>query len=77
KCFGYLTQKYNFVPSISMSKKCPSIKLEDISYLDEYCQDFILRKLRGCEVPDYSQDLKILFDLKCRAFIDSYAERNL
>jgi len=76
ECFGYLRDRYNFIPSISASKKCPTIKLEEVSYLNEYCQDFILRKLRGCEAPDYSQDLKILFDLNCRAFIDSYVERN-
>jgi len=76
KCFGYLTDIYDFVPSISSSKKCPSIKLEEISHLGEYCQDFILRELRGCEVPDYSDNLKIIFDSKCTSYINSYVEEN-
>jgi len=76
KCFGYLTDVYNFTPSISFSKKCPSIKLEEISHLGEYCQDFILRKMRGCEVPDYSDNLKIIFDSECTSYISSYAEKN-
>jgi len=75
KCFGYLTDIYNFVPSISSSKKCPSIKLEDISHLGEYCQDFILR-MGGCKVPDYSKNLKIIFDSECTSYISSYAEKN-
>ena len=75
KCFGYLTDIYNFFPSISSSKRCPSIKLEDISHLGEYCQDFILG-MGACEVPDYSNNLKITLDSDCTSYISSYAEKN-
>jgi len=75
KCFGYLTDIYNFVPSISSSKRCPSIKLEDISHLGEYCQDFILR-MGGCKIPDYSGNLKIIFDSECTSYISAYVEKN-
>lgn len=76
KCFGYLRDIYNFVPSVSISKKCPSIKLEEISHLGEYCQDFILRELRRCEVPDYSDNLNITFDSECTSYISSHVDKN-
>ena len=76
KCFGYLTDIYDFTPSISFSKKCPSIKLEEISHLGEYCQDFILRKMGGCQAPDYSDNPKIYLDSECTSFISSYVEKH-
>jgi len=66
KCFGYL-KDYSFYPSCYSS--CPRPKLEDVSHLNPYCQEYILR-LPRCEVPDYSGDTKIMFDMECRNYIN-------
>lgn len=67
KCFGYFLKYYEFSPSFS--KICPQSKLEEISYLNENCQEFILN-LSKCEIPDYQDNIKILFDMKCRTYMD-------
>lgn len=67
KCFGYFLNNFSFYPSIS--KNCPQPKLEQISRLDEYCQEFILKTER-CKVPNYSTDLRLSLDLECRTYID-------
>lgn len=70
KCFGYLLNSFDFYPSIS--KKCPlPNRLEEISHLDEDCQEFIL-DIRRCEIPDYSNNPEIIFDLECRNYIDNH-----
>jgi len=68
KCFGYLKNRYSFYPSFYTY--CPKPKLEDISHLNPYCQEFILRVPR-CKVPDYSDDTKIMFDMECRNYMDA------
>ena len=68
KCFGYLKNRYSFYPSFY--SYCSKPKLEDISHLNPYCQEFILRIPR-CKTPDYSDDLKIIFDMECRDYIDA------
>ncbi len=68
KCFGYL-KDYSFYPSIYTSY-CPKPTLKDVSHLQPYCQEYILR-LPSCSIPDYSDDVKIVFDMECRNFIDS------
>lgn len=68
KCFGYLLNSFDFYPSFS--KNCPlPNKLEEISHLNEYCQEFILH-IRRCEIPDYFNDRRIRSDLECRTHID-------
>lgn len=70
KCFGYLENQYSFYPSFY--SYCPKPKLEDISHLSPYCQEFILRVPR-CEVIDYSyysDNIKIVFDMECRNYMD-------
>ncbi len=68
KCFGYLLDNFDFYPSIS--KNCPlPNKLEQISHLNESCQEFIL-DIRKCEIPDYSDNIKITFDMECRGYMD-------
>ncbi|MFC1663950.1 hypothetical protein ACFL0A_02400 [Patescibacteria group bacterium] len=76
KCFGFLMDTFNFSPYFSVSKKCPSLpKLEELLHLSEYCQEFILR-MGGCQVPDYSDNIRVVVDSKCTSYIGSYAERN-
>lgn len=67
KCFGYLNN-YKFYPSIYTSY-CPKPALKDVSHLQPYCQEYILH-IPSCSVPDYSNDVKIVFDMECRNFID-------
>lgn len=69
KCFGYLRNKYTFYPSI-YSSYCPKPKLEEISHLQPECQEFILR-LPSCQIPEYANNNKILFDMECRNYIDT------
>lgn len=66
KCFGYFLNDYKIFPSFS--RKCPKPKLEEISHLKEYCQEFIL-KLGTCEIPDYSEDYGILYDNECVSYL--------
>lgn len=68
KCFGYLKNRYTFYPSLYTY--CEKPKLEDISHLNPYCQEFILRIPR-CKVPDYSDNTKIMFDMECRNYMDA------
>lgn len=66
KCFGYIKKYRDFYPSFYAS--CPRLKLEDLSHLNPYCQEFILH-LSTCEIPDYSNNIKIATDSKCVSFI--------
>lgn len=66
KCFGYFLNYRNFYPSFS--KSCPRSKLEDVSHLEPYCQDFILR-LSRCEIPDYSDNLEVAYSSQCTSYI--------
>ena len=77
ECFGFLTENSDFNPKLSFDKTCPKITLDDISYLSETCQNFILKKMGSCNVPDYSDDLGILFDNACQSYIDNYVAENL
>lgn len=69
KCFGYLRDKYTFSPSIYYGY-CPKPKLEDVSHLQPECQEFILR-LPSCQIPEYADNNKILFDMECRNYMDT------
>ncbi|MBZ9577510.1 hypothetical protein KJA13_00520 [Patescibacteria group bacterium] len=66
KCFGYLDPYHRFYPSIHTY--CPKPSLEEISHLNPYCQEFILR-LPRCEIPDYSDNLKIDRDSECTSYL--------
>lgn len=67
KCFGYLDQYHRFYPSIYTY--CPKPSLEEISHLNPYCQEFILR-LPRCEIPDYSDNSKIERDSECISYLE-------
>jgi hypothetical protein len=77
KCFGFLAESYEFTPKLSFNKTCPKITLDDISYLSGKCQNFILKKMGSCKIPDYSDNLDILFDQACQSYIDNYVAENL
>ena len=70
-CMGYLKAFYSFPVSISSS--CPNAKpkVEEITFLSESCQEFILRKINfsSCTVPDYSQNIAISTDGACVSYI--------
>ena len=68
KCFGYIKNYRTFYPSFYAS--CPKPKLEDISHLRPYCQEYILH-LSSCEIPNYSNDIKIATDSECVSFLNN------
>ena len=68
KCFGYIKNYRSFYPSFYTY--CPKPKLEDISHLNPYCQEYILR-LSSCEIPNYSNNIKIATDSKCVSFLNN------
>jgi len=67
ECFGCLKNSHNFYPAIFAS--CPKPKLEEISWLNPSCQDFIL-KLKNCQIPNYSNNLKIATDSNCIDYLN-------
>jgi len=68
KCFGYIKNYNSFYPSFYAY--CPKPKLEDVSHLNPYCQEYILR-LSSCEIPNYSNNIKIATDSKCVSFLNN------
>lgn len=71
KCFGYFLNYQKFYPSFYTY--CPKPKLEEISHLNPYCQEYVLN-LSSCQIPDYSNNLKIATDYQCVSFlIDNFS----
>jgi len=66
KCLGYLAKPDN--SSLSIPKSCPRPKEEEISHLRPCCREFI-RRIRGCEVPDYSNNPRIYEDSRCVSYL--------
>jgi len=73
KCFGYLSQSRDFYPYVH--SYCSRPKLEDVSHLNPYCQEYIIHKY-GCQMPDYSDDFKISTDSRCVSYILDYFTYN-
>lgn len=69
KCFGYLTNYYNF--SIYFYKNCPKPEEEDILYLRPLCQQYIQER-NYCEIPRYWEDTRVTADGECISFINNY-----
>jgi len=67
KCLGYLTNYRDF--PIPIPKNCLEPTRGEISHLNPCCQEFILR-LRSCEIPDYSSNLKISRDSECVSYLN-------
>jgi len=68
KCFGYIKNYHSFYPSFYTYS--PKPKLEDVSHLNPYCQEYILR-LSSCEIPNYSNNTKIATDSECVSFLNN------
>ena len=66
KCLGYLTNNNNFL--VSLPKKCPKPTIEDVYHLNPYCQEFVL-KMKKCEIPDYSNNLRVSLDPECTSYL--------
>ncbi|RLG10688.1 hypothetical protein DRN73_07180 [Candidatus Pacearchaeota archaeon] len=66
KCFGYFLNYKKIYPSFL--KICPKPKLEEISHLNQYCQEFIL-DLPRCKIPDYSRNPKIASNSQCVSYL--------
>ncbi len=68
KCFGYLSKFYYFPISVPTGR-CPGPKKEELSSLSACCEEFIL-DLKTCEIPSYSQNLKIATDSECTTYLN-------
>ena len=70
-CMGYLKAYYTF--SLSVPSSCSSAKpqIEEITFLSESCQEFILRKINfsSCMLPDYSQNIAVSVDSTCVTYL--------
>ena len=73
KCFGYLSLSRDFYPYAR--GYCSRPKLEDVSHLNPYCQEYIIHQY-GCQMPDYSDDFKISTDSQCVSYILDYFTYN-
>ncbi|MDP2735267.1 MAG: hypothetical protein Q8P12_03600 [bacterium] len=71
-CIGWLKEFYTF--PLSVPGSCPDrLRLEDVSFLNPSCQDFLLQKVSftKCEVPNYSQNTAVAGDSQCVSYINS------
>lgn len=76
KCFGYLKDYYDSVPSyLSYSKICPKIDREEIWRFGDECQSAI-RRLESCQVPS-SISPYVELDPACHSYYDNYISDNL
>jgi len=66
-CFGYLKGYKELYPSTYVS--CPKPKKEDLYDLNPFCQEFVL-DLRRCEIPEYSDNLKIATNYSCTKYLN-------
>ena len=70
-CMGYLKAYYTFPLSISSSCSNAKPQIEEITFLKESCQEFILKKINfsSCDVPDYSQNIAVSIDSTCVTYL--------
>jgi hypothetical protein len=70
-CMGYLKAYYTF--SLSIPSSCPNDKpkVQQISFLSEACQEFILNDISfsSCKIPNYSQNSAVSTDAACVSYI--------
>lgn len=72
-CMGYIKNDYDF--NISFSTSCSFQKplSQELIFLPQHCEDFILKKINfsSCNVPQYPEDPNILRDgtAECAAYI--------
>ena len=69
KCMGYLKENFQFFPDFYTS--CPKPKIEEISYLSETCQEFILN-LGNCQIPNWQRNYEISRDSKCIDYLQNH-----
>ncbi|MGB2762307.1 MAG: hypothetical protein WBC21_02060 [Minisyncoccales bacterium] len=66
KCLGYFINYRSF--PIPISKNCPKPEKEEIFFLSPCCKEFIL-ELGRCEIPNYSNNLRISVDSECVSYL--------
>jgi hypothetical protein len=69
RCFGYLTNEYNF--NSLFIKDCPRPSYTDISYFSSACQQFI-NNLDTCQIPSSNDINRFSNDPACQQFIKDY-----
>jgi len=72
-CMGYLSRIGQVYPGIRNS--CSAPKLDEVRHLTPYCQDYLIKR-NGCQMPEYSNDLKIRVDSSCVNYIVNYYTYN-
>lgn len=69
RCFGYLTNSYNFYNLFRLD--CPRPLENDISYLSSDCQRYI-NNLGRCQIPTSIDINRFVGDFSCQQFLNSY-----
>lgn len=68
KCFGHLTKSHSF--PIPVSKSCPRIERERLSYLSPFCQKYVLEMDScGALVSEKLNEYNLYGDSECLSFI--------
>jgi len=67
KCIGYLSNEYNFSPSLPQN--CPSVNRVAVSTFSGECQSFIF-SLYGCKEPTPTEKNRYSYDSACYAFLN-------
>ena len=75
QCFGYFAADRGF--PIRVTRSCPDVRpsREQVSSFAPACQDFILKRLRGCVMPEYSQIREIVTDFDCFTYLKAFEDR--
>lgn len=65
KCFGYLTNFYDF--AVEIPKNCPKPSYSEMQNLSDSCRNFIAN-LKSCQMPNLNS-YDLINDLDCRNFV--------
>lgn len=76
ECFGFLEEEFN--TSLPESNRCPKdfeFTKGEVSQYSPACQDFLLNKVKGCKIPDYSQNTAIFADFSCVVLLKNLKDK--
>ena len=67
QCTGYLDQTERFYPSLD--EDCSRLDESEYDHLNSACVNFI-KRLKRCEIPDYSSSSAVSADSQCTSFLN-------
>jgi len=76
ECFGFLEEEFN--TSLPETNRCPKdfeFTKGEVSQYSPACQDFLLNKVKGCKIPDYSQNITIFADFSCVTLLKNLEDK--